>query len=121
VDSFILREEHRPGEKVDRRPVMEFYETNEFGGQTDNWVAPSLDLPAGLLPNGGFRQGGAPECAGTQRLSGLLSPLEPPAADAPEGPELVAASHNLSGGVNFDSSRDELVSAWFRWKGRSLA
>src|SRR5439155_23813211 len=42
VDSFILREQHRPGENVERRPVMEFYETSEMGGQTDNWVAPSL-------------------------------------------------------------------------------
>src|SRR5271167_5075804 len=42
VDSFVLREEHWPGAKLDRRPIMEFYETNEFGGQTDNWVGPSL-------------------------------------------------------------------------------
>ena len=121
VDSFILREEHRPGENVDQQPVMEFYETNEFGGQTDNWVAPSLSLPAGLLPNGGFREGGTAECVRIQRISGLLSPLGAAAvADAPQGPELVAASHNRSGGVNFDSSRDELVSAWFRWNARSL-
>jgi hypothetical protein len=45
---------------------------------------------------------------------------ERPASNAPEGPELVAASHNLTGGINFDSSRDEAVSAWFRWKGRKL-
>lgn len=36
VDSFVLQEEHRPGADVDHRPMMEFYETNEFGGQTDN-------------------------------------------------------------------------------------
>src|SRR5581483_10221557 len=42
VDSFILREDHRPGENVETRPVMEFYETGEMGGQTDNWVGPSL-------------------------------------------------------------------------------
>jgi tRNA (mo5U34)-methyltransferase len=38
VDSFILREKHRPGDNVERRAVMEFYETAEMGGQTDNWV-----------------------------------------------------------------------------------
>src|ERR1700683_2040738 len=54
VDSFILREEHRQGEKVSQRPVMEFYETNEFGGQTDNWVAPSLTCLQAFCRTAGF-------------------------------------------------------------------
>src|SRR5580704_7964240 len=54
VDSFILREKHRPGEKVEDRPVMEFYETNEFGGQTDNWVGPSLSCLQAFCRTAGF-------------------------------------------------------------------
>src|SRR6202142_665641 len=42
VDSFVLREDHRPGAQVEQRPIMEFYENDEFGGQTDNWVGPSV-------------------------------------------------------------------------------
>ena len=42
VESFILREEHRPGALVAERTFMEFYETEELGGQTDNWFGPRL-------------------------------------------------------------------------------
>jgi tRNA (mo5U34)-methyltransferase len=54
VDSFVLREEHLLGESVERRPVMEFYETNEMGGQTDNWVGPSLPCLMSLCRTAGF-------------------------------------------------------------------
>jgi 2-polyprenyl-3-methyl-5-hydroxy-6-metoxy-1,4-benzoquinol methylase len=120
VDSFVLREKHRPGEKVDRLPVMEFYETNEFGGQTDTWVAPSLTCLQAFCRTAGFARVELQNVLEHSACLACYRHWEPPSADAPEGPELVSASHNLSGGVNFDSSRDELVSAWFRWKGRSL-
>jgi tRNA (mo5U34)-methyltransferase len=120
VDSFILREQHRPGEKVDERPVMEFYETNEFGGQTDNWVAPSLACLQAFCRTAGFAR---VELRNVLELGACLACYrhwERPAAGAPQGPELLAAKHNLNDGINFDSSRDELVSAWFRWSGRQL-
>jgi len=41
VDSFVLREPHEAELPFEGRLVMEFFETDEFGGQTDNWVAPS--------------------------------------------------------------------------------
>src|SRR6202022_2279415 len=63
VDSFTLREAHRPGEQVEQRPVMEFYETDEFGGQTDNWVAPSLVCLQAFCRTAGF--------AGGERGNGL--------------------------------------------------
>src|SRR5271155_2710945 len=120
VDSFILREKHRPGEKVEQRPVMEFYETNEFGGQTDNWVAPSLLCLQAFCRTAGFARVELQNVLEHSACLACYRQWERPAANAPEGPELVAASHNLSGGINFDSSRDESVSAWFRWEGRSL-
>jgi tRNA (mo5U34)-methyltransferase len=119
VDSFILREKHRQGEKVDDRPVMEFYETNEFGGQTDNWMAPSLACLQAFCRTAGFAR---VELRNVLEFSACLvcyRHWERPKAGSPEGPELVAALHNLNGGINFDSSRDELVSAWFGWKARS--
>lgn len=93
---------------------MEFYETNEFGGQTDNWVAPSLPCLQAFCRTAGFAR---VELANVLEHSACLAcyrQWEPPAAGAPEGPELVRAEHNLTGGINFDSSRDELVSVWFR-------
>lgn len=121
VDSFILREKHRPGDKVEQRPVMEFYETNEFGGQTDNWVAPSLACLQAFCRTAGFARVEVQTMLEHSACLACYRQWERLAASAPEGPELVAASHNLTGGINFDSSRDELVSAWFRWKGRKLS
>jgi tRNA (mo5U34)-methyltransferase len=120
VDSFILREQHRPGEKVEQRPVMEFYETNEFGGQTDNWVAPSLACLQAFCRTAGFARVELQSMLEHSACLACYRQWAAPAVNATEGPELLAASHNLSGGINFDSSRDELVSAWFRWKGRTL-
>src|ERR1019366_4993208 len=54
VDSIVLKEEHRPGADVDSRPIMEFYETNELGGQTDNWIGPSLPLLLAFCRTAGF-------------------------------------------------------------------
>ena len=120
VDSFILREEHRKGEKVDQRPVMEFYETNEFGGQTDNWVAPSLTCLQAFCRTAGFARVELRNVLENSACLACYRHWEQPAADAPEGPQLVAALHNLNGGINFDSSRDELVSVWFRSKAGEL-
>ena len=41
VDSFVLREPHEQVLPFEGRLVMGFPETDEFGGQTDNWVAPT--------------------------------------------------------------------------------
>ena len=41
VDSFVLREPDQSDQPFEGRLIMEFFETDEFGGQTDNWVAPS--------------------------------------------------------------------------------
>jgi tRNA (mo5U34)-methyltransferase len=120
VESFILREKHRPGEKVDQRPVMEFYETDEFGGQTDNWVAPSLACLQAFCRTAGFARVELRNVLEHGACLACYRHWERPAAGAPDGPELAAASHNLNRGINFDSSRDESVSAWFRWKARTL-
>ncbi len=121
VDSFILREKHRPGEKVEQRPVMEFYETNEFGGQTDNWVAPSLACLQAFCRTAGFARVELRNVLEHSACLACYRQWQRPAPNAPEGPELLAVSHNLSGGINFDSSHDELVSAWFRSKERQLS
>jgi tRNA (mo5U34)-methyltransferase len=120
VDSFILREKHRPGDGVEQRPVMEFYETDEFGGQTDNWVAPSLACLQAFCRTAGFARVELENVLQNGACLACYRRWEPPAAGAVEGPELAAALHNINGGINFDSSRDESVSAWFRWRAPSL-
>jgi tRNA (mo5U34)-methyltransferase len=120
VDSFILRERHRPGENVAERPVMEFYETDEFGGQTDNWVGPSLACLQAFCRTAGFARVELQKVLEHSACLACYRHWERPATGAVEGPELLAASHNVNGGINFDSWRDETVTAWFRWNGGKL-
>src|SRR3984885_9584806 len=54
VDSFILREEHLPGALVETRPVMEFYETDELGGDPENRCAPRLPCLLAMCRTAGF-------------------------------------------------------------------
>jgi tRNA (mo5U34)-methyltransferase len=121
VDSFVLREKHRPGENVDQRLVMEFYETDEFCGQTDNWVGPSLACLQAFCRTAGFARVELQNVLENGACLACYRHWERPTAEAPGGPELAAALHNRSGGINFDSSRDETVSAWFHWKARQLS
>ena len=113
VDSFILREEERP--------VMEFYEAGEFGGQTDNWFGPSLACLQALCRTAGFARVELQNVLEHGACLACYRHWKEPAADATQGPELVRALHNQNAGINFDSSRDESVSAWFRWAGRELS
>lgn len=117
VESFALREKHRPGDNVERRPVMEFYETDEFGGQTDNWVAPSLPCLMAMCRTAGFAR--VEHRATLEHGASLLChrKWEPPARAASAGPELLDAFHHMNYGINFYSRYDEYISAWFRHDG----
>jgi tRNA (mo5U34)-methyltransferase len=114
VDSFVLREEHRPGAGVDNRPVMEFYETSEFGGQTDNWCGPSVDCLRAFCRTAGFARA---ELMAILQHSACFAcyrrweePVEPSAA----APELIDVFHNTDFGLNCDWRRDDYLSCWFR-------
>ncbi|MGP0072893.1 MAG: DUF1698 domain-containing protein [Bryobacteraceae bacterium] len=121
VDSFIIREKHRPGENMEERAVMEFYETTEFGGQTDNWVGPSLACLLAFCRTAGFARVELESVLEHGACVACYRHWKRPEVDAPEGPELLAAEHNQNAGINFDSSRDEMVSAWFRWPAPNVA
>jgi tRNA (mo5U34)-methyltransferase len=113
VDSFILREKHRPGDDVERRPVMEFYETNEMGGQTDNWVGPSLECLLAFCRTAGFARVELQNVIQHSACITCYRRWPPPAANAKPGPALVNAVHNGNNGINFDTRHDDYVSIWF--------
>jgi hypothetical protein len=54
VESFVLRDRQRPGLGVEEFPLMEFYENDEFGGEFDNWIAPSIPCLLALCRTAGF-------------------------------------------------------------------
>lgn len=121
VDSFILREEHRPGHKPTQRPMMEFYETNEMGGQTDNWVGPNLECLLAFCRTAGFAR---VELRNVIQHSACVAcyrkwPAPPPGAVP--GPELIDAFHNINEGINFNSDADDSVSIWFSSEAGNLS
>ena len=111
VDSFILREGQHPPEQL-LRPILEFYETDEMGGQTDNWFGPSLPALLGMCRVAGFPRVelrsvldfGA-QIACYRRWEETEGPGEPPI--------LHTALHATNFGLNFSSERDDYVAIWF--------
>jgi tRNA (mo5U34)-methyltransferase len=118
VDSFVLREDHRPGEQVEQRPIMEFYENDEFGGQTDNWIGPSVPCLLAMCRAAGFARVELQAVIEKSACLACYRQWQP--SNQEEGPELLHAEHNRNHGINFNSQHDEYVSAWFRWSGKPL-
>jgi tRNA (mo5U34)-methyltransferase len=111
VDSFVLREEMRPGCDIERRPVMEFYETDEMGGQEDNWCGPSLSCLVAMCRTAGFARA---EPLGLLEYSATVACYrgwEPPSGDDP-APRLETAFHRDNYGINFSSRPDDYVTIW---------
>jgi tRNA (mo5U34)-methyltransferase len=120
VDSFILRDVHRPNEDVSKRPIMEFYEADEFGGQTDNWIGPSLPCLLALCRTAGFARVELQSVIQHSACVACYRKWDPPAAGATAAPELIDVAHNDNNGINFETRYDEYVSVWFRASGAQL-
>ena len=101
IESFVLRDTERP--------LLEFCETSELGGQTDNWVAPSLSCLLAFCRTAGFARvvtnavhdyGAAVTCCRR---------WEAPPAHVPAGPPLLGVAHDRNFGMDFHSQSDEYV------------
>jgi tRNA (mo5U34)-methyltransferase len=113
VDSFVLREPHHVVLPFDGRLVMEFFETDEFGGQTDNWVAPSAPCLAAMCRTAGFAR---TALVGSLQYSASYACFRhwvPRQQDWGATPQLVDVAHHLDWGINFSTSRDDYIVAWF--------
>jgi len=98
VESFVLRE-------LEDRNLAQFYENDDFGGQVDNWWAPTTTCLLSLCRTAGFARvelanrhdyGAAVTCYRKWR-------------DAPCAAKLLAAVNPDDFGINFHSERDEYV------------
>jgi len=113
VDSFVLREPHEQELPFGGRLVMEFFETDEFGGQTDNWVAPTAPCLAAYCRTAGFARA---EQVGNLQYSASFACYRhwpTPEKDWGVAPRLIDAAHHLNFGLNFDTRRDEYAVIWF--------
>ena len=113
VDSFVLQEKHRPGEGVERRPIMEFYETDEMGGQTDNWCGPTVACVLAFCRAAGFARVDLRNVLDHGACIACWRQWDPAPAKAPAGPAVLEAYHHTNFGLNFDSRVDEYLTAWF--------
>ncbi len=100
VESFVLEEE---------RPLMEFYENDEFGGEFDNWFAPTVPCLLGLCRTAGFAR---VELNNVQEYGAAVTCYRQwnAAGRAKTALELLAVFHAGDRGINFQaSSSDEYV------------
>jgi len=108
VDSFVLRDNF----DQNATPKMEFYETDEMEGQTDNWCAPNLACLMAMSRTAGFAR---VELRKIFPYSAALACNRQWEAANPTGAavDLKSAVHNGNNGINFDTWRDDYVTAGF--------
>jgi tRNA (mo5U34)-methyltransferase len=117
VDSFVVKEEHRPGADIASRPFMEFYENDELGGQIDNWCGPTVPCLLAMCRTAGFARVELQAIPEHSASVACYRHWLPPAPAAAPGPELLYAYHARNYGINFDNRYDELITCYFRPSG----
>lgn len=105
VESFVLKEP--------RSPLMEFYENDEFGGEFDNWFAPTVPCLMGMCRTAGFAR---VELHGVHEYGAALTCYRkwdsPVACEA--SLKLLAVFHAGDRGINFRSTdSDEYLNCRF--------
>ena len=119
VDSFVLRERDMPGVNLDEVPIMAFYENDEFGGNTDNWLAPSLACLMALCRTAGFARVELQSVLAYGACVACHRKWKPSQNPSQPAPELLSVN-NTNFGINFDSRRDDYVTCFFRTGERDL-
>lgn len=114
VDSFVIDYEADWSKTIHDLPRMELYETDELGGQFDNWFGPNLSCVMALCRTAGFAR---VEVRGRSAEHACLACYRQwaPCAIDPRVPvpPLTAAVHYRDYGLNFRSGRDDYICCWF--------
>src|SRR5262249_9523617 len=96
---------------------MEFYETDELGGQIDNWFGPSVQCLTALCRSAGFARAGL-EYVSADRRAGVTCQRHwdaPAANPSPEPAPLVySAVNNRTNDIYFHPGKDEYICLYFR-------
>lgn len=113
ISSLVLREPHRVDLPFEGRVIMEFFETDEFGGNIDNWVLPTASCLAAFCRTAGFAR---TELVGNPPFGASIACHRhwmPPPPDWTLEPVLIDAVHHIDFGVNFSRRRDDYIVVWF--------
>jgi hypothetical protein len=101
---------------------MEFYERNEMGGQTDNWVGPNLACLMAMSRVAGFaRVHFLARLAHSACLACYKTWGNPTNASTTEPrPKLLTAFHNTNFGINFSTRSDDYITICFAWPDKNV-
>jgi hypothetical protein len=111
-ESFALTQRFLPGVQVEKYPLLQFFERDDFGGQFDNWFAATPKCLQGMSRTAGFARaellavhdfGAAIACYRNWDVRVGKAALPVPS------PKLQAAVHAENFGINFGSAEDEYI------------
>jgi tRNA (mo5U34)-methyltransferase len=115
VESFVCDGHLSEADRKANGCYMEFYETDELGGQIDNWVGPTVNCLVALCRAAGFVR--VEWKYMQEHRAGVLcrrtwedaptSPIEP-------APVIGSAVNNRSGDTVFHPGKDEYICLYFR-------
>ena len=101
--------------------VMEFYETDELGGQVDNWYGPNTACLLALCRAAGFARVKLEEVAEQRAHVTCYRHWEPPPEQPSYAPPvLTGAVNNRSLAPEFHKHKDEYVCCFFKSKEQEL-
>lgn len=108
MDTLVIDEPARPQD----RPILEFYESTELGGQYDNWCAPNTSCLLAFVRTAGFVN---PRLIGVHDTRGVVVAYRkwPRIARSGEAPEIVCVENAWTRDHTFRSDRDHYFSVWF--------
>ena len=108
VESFVTDDGSAPC-------AMEFYETDELGGQIDNWFGPSVQCAAALCRSAGFARVNL-EYVSDRRAGITCRRRWEPAPPHPTEPAplLYSAVNNRTHDIQFHPGKDEYACVYFR-------
>jgi tRNA (mo5U34)-methyltransferase len=111
VESFVTDSAEAPDDACS----MEFYETDELGGQIDNWFGPTTKCLLALCRSAGFASVDLIYSAGGRAAARCSRRWESgPEDPAGRPPRLIAAVNNRTNDNTFHAHRDEYICVYFR-------
>jgi tRNA (mo5U34)-methyltransferase len=117
VESFVIDDALEPGPYR-----MEFYETDELGGQTDNWYGPSTACLLAMCRSAGFARVEPGEVVAQRAHVTCYRHWEaPPVNPVCAPPVLNAASNNRDGSNIFPKNKDLYVCCYFTTPEKGLS
>ena len=121
VESFVTNEAIVYHDGKTDQPAMEFYETDDLLGEVDNWCGPNLQCMAAFCRTAGFARPLLLEVKSQRALFACYREWDaPPDHATDDAPRLNAAVHTVNYGINFDTSKDQYVSAFFKTRAAEL-